>query len=74
MSKGDLISIVTRTHTADVVARQNGRRVEVESVKDLGLGWIVAREVTRGGTVVSEHRFVATEVVSILIDKRDNDG
>jgi len=73
MAKGDYIVIDTKTGTATVTADQNGRRVEIESVKDLGLGWIVMKEVTRGGTVVRETRVVSTEVVSVVINRRDTD-
>lgn len=75
MAKGDLITVVLRssdgTLTMGVEARQNGRKVEIESIKDLGIGWIVVKELTRGNTVVAERRFVAAEVLAIEIDKKE---
>jgi hypothetical protein len=75
VSKGDIIVISTgRDENSVITARQNGRKVVLESEKDLGLGWVVAKEVTRGGTVIREARVVATEVVSITIERKDNDA
>ncbi len=68
MAKGDSISVVTRDgHMFALEATQNGRRVEFTTEKDAGITWAVAKEVTRGGTVVREVQAQVTEVVSVDI-------
>ena len=68
MSKGDYISVTVRTGGAGltqrtVTAEKSGRTVEYEMSKDAGLQWIVVTERTRGGTIVREERFTASEVL-----------
>lgn len=73
MSKGDQISVAARgiadpIHTA---AQQAGRTVDYEWEKDGNVQWLVIREKTRGGTIVRENRFPATEVLWLAVMKKE---
>ena len=75
MAKGDYIIVTYRTPSGFAVARTDarvaGRQVQIDSEKELNLGWINVKEVTRGGTVVMERRFLASEVLAIEIEKKE---
>jgi len=76
MAKGDSITISTRTQSGaftmpPVTARQNGRTVEMEWAKDGGVSWLSVKELTRGGTVVAEHRYAAADVVSVIKEVKE---
>lgn len=76
MAKGDCIVVRVRTggggtFSGETVARQNGRIVDYSWEKDGGLQWLVVKELTRGGTLVCESRYAASEVVSLSVEKRE---
>jgi hypothetical protein len=67
MAKGDQIGIGIRGIDSPFIttARQNGRTVTYEFLKEGTINWIVVKELTRGGTVVNETRAPA-DLVSVL--------
>ena len=76
MAKGDRIYIGIRdvqngTVSGEVIARQNGRSVTSETVKDSGINWLVVQETTRGGTVIEEIKVQLSDVVLIKTTKRE---
>lgn len=73
MSKGDQISVAARgigdaVHTC---AEQAGRTVDYEWEKDGNVQWLIVRERTRGGTIVRENRFPASEVLWLAVAKKE---
>ena len=76
MAKGDRIGVQIRTGGGNtfmgmIEAHQNGRVVDYSWEKDGGLQWLVVQEKTRGGTLIAESRFAATEVVSFHVEKKE---
>lgn len=73
MAKGDKIkvyfSVGDRVEIAEVEARQNGRRLELEQSKSE----TSVTEVTRGGTQVRRVWFPASAVVCIDSEMRGDD-
>ena len=67
MAKGDSVEVRVRGDDAThlLKAAQNGRKVNYTFEKDGNIVWLVVQEVTRGGTVIDEGRFPASEVTTI---------
>jgi hypothetical protein len=64
--RGDRVEIVIdaggEVRTYDVVARRNGRRVEINT----GRGIVEVTEVTRSGTPVRTARFMANRILALV--------
>jgi hypothetical protein len=75
MAKGDKIKVNVKVGDAVqpviVEARQNGRNLATEWSKDGNVQWFVVTEVTRGGTTVSEARFLASEILWITDERKE---
>lgn len=73
MSKGDQIAVVVRgiNGPMTMTARQNGRTVEYTFETESKVNWIVVKELTRGGTVVAEHRYPADEVLMLAREAKE---
>lgn len=71
MAKGDYVVIRGSVQAEQVMADRAGRKVETSWEKDGNLQWFVAQLQTRGGTVVQEVRFVATDIQSIRVFRKE---
>ncbi len=73
MAKGDYIKIGVRgSSIVEVVeASQNGRRVELKSDKEANVQFIVATEITRGGTVVRKAMVPVSEVLFVEVSQKE---
>jgi hypothetical protein len=64
--RGDRVEIVidagTEVRTYEVVATRNGRRVEVNTGRNI----VEVAEVTRGGTPVRTARFMANRILALV--------
>lgn len=74
MAKGDRIYIGIRDTQNGAVsgiveARQNGRSVKSETVKENNINWLVVQEITRGGTIVEEIKVQLNDVILIKTSK-----
>ena len=71
--RGDRVEIVVdagnEVRTYDIVAKRNGRRVEVST----GRGVVEVVEVTRSGTPVRTARFMASRILA-LVEHPAGDG
>jgi len=73
MAKGDQINIAIQgvDGTFNTIARQNGRTVTYEFVKEGNINWLVVKELTRGGTVVAETRSPADLIAVFTVSVKE---
>ena len=64
--RGDRVEVVidagAEVRVYEIVARRNGRRVEIET----GRGLVTVAEVTRNGTPVRTARFMASRILALV--------
>ncbi len=72
MAKGDRVEIGVRGSAQRVAeATQNGRRIDVSTDKEGGVQFLVATELTRGGTIVRKVMVPVTEVTYLEVNQKE---
>lgn len=76
MAKGDSIAIMIRgaDNPVMVIAEKAGRKLVLDTDKDMGLSWILVHEKTWTDKTVKTSKFAATDVVAIIDGRKDVDA
>lgn len=64
--KGDKVTIVTQTGEVEITATTNGSAVEWEMIKDGGIQWLEAREMSKAGKRIRNMKFKADFILGVI--------